>query len=360
VVEDALMQRALVLAARGRGRTSPNPMVGATVITADGVIVGDGWHQQAGTPHAEVHALAAAGSRARGATLVCTLEPCCHYGRTGPCTDAIIAAGISRVIVAAVDPNPEVAGQGVARLRARGIDVVQGVRAREAAVLNRAFFMAMRESRPWVIMKAGASADGRVAAAAGRRTSITSPASRRHAHRLRAEVDAVAVGSETLLVDDPELTVREVFRPRPLTRVIFDRRLRTPASARIFQTLALGPVCVVTTEESRVGAPARGMALESAGATLEATSGTIRDAVRFLDRTGVRSLLVEGGPQLHAAFWEAGMLDEVQVYVAPGVHLPQGVPLVSGGGPMLAALHDVIVEPVGDDVLVRGYVHRPH
>lgn len=355
------MQRALVLAARGRGRTSPNPMVGATVVTDDGVIVGDGWHQQAGTPHAEVHALAAAGPRARGATLICTLEPCCHHGRTGPCTDAIIAAGISRVVVAGVDPNPEVAGRGLARLRAQGIDVVDGVLAVEAAVLNRAFFMAMRQSRPWVIMKAGTSADGRVAAAVGARTAITSPASQRQAHRLRAEVDAIAVGSETVLVDDPELTVREVFRPRRLTRVIFDRRLRTPASARVFRTLGCGPVAVLTTEAGVAAGLARRQALEAAGATLGVTSGEIGDALRALGRNGIRSVLVEGGPRLHAAFWEAGMIDEVQVYVAPDVHLPGGVPLMdAGGSPVLAALHDLTVEPVGDDVLVKGYVHRPH
>jgi diaminohydroxyphosphoribosylaminopyrimidine deaminase/5-amino-6-(5-phosphoribosylamino)uracil reductase len=354
------MRRALMLAARGRGRTSPNPMVGATVIADDGVIVGDGWHQQAGTPHAEVHALAAAGPRARGATLICTLEPCCRHGRTGPCTDAIIAAGISRVIVAAVDPNPEVAGQGLARLRARGIDVVDGVLANEAAVLNRAFFMAMRQSRPWVIVKAGASADGRVAAGPGQRTAITSPASHRQAHRLRAEVDAIAVGSETVLVDDPELTVREVFRPRPLTRVIFDRRLRTPASARVFQTLGCGPVAVATTEEGLAAGPGRRQALESAGATFDVTSGEIGDALRSLGRNGIRSVLVEGGPRLHAAFWEAGMIDEVQVYVAPDVHLPGGLPLWPDGGPVLAALHDLTAEPLGGDVLVKGYVHRPH
>ena len=354
------MRRALVLAARGRGRTSPNPMVGATVVTNDGVIVGDGWHQQAGTPHAEVHALAAAGAHAVGATLICTLEPCCHHGRTGPCTDVIIAAGISRVIVAARDPNPQVAGQGLARLRARGVEVVDGVLASEAAALNRGFFMAMRQSRPWVIMKVGASANGRVAAAAGTRTPITSAASLRHAHRLRAEVDAIAVGSETLLVDDPELTVREVFRPRPLTRVIFDRRLRTPPSARVLQTLAQGPVCVLTTEDGVRGAEGRKQALESAGAGLEATAGTVEDAVKWLGRREVRSLLVEGGPRLHAAFWEAGMIDEVQVYVAPDVHLPEGVPLMAGGGPVLAALHDLTVEPLDDDVLLRGYVHRPH
>ncbi len=244
------MRRALALAARGRGRTSPNPMVGATIVAADGTIVGDGWHQQAGTPHAEIHAIAHAGARARGATMVCTLEPCCHHGRTGPCTDAIVAAGISRVVVAVEDPNPLVAGQGVARLRASGVEVICDVEADASARLNAAFFMTMRHARPWVIVKAGVSADGRVAASPGVRTAITSPASLRRAQRLRAEVDAVAVGVETVLVDDPLLTVREVFRPRPLTRVIFDRRLRTPSTARLMTTYEAGPVVVMTTAEA--------------------------------------------------------------------------------------------------------------
>jgi diaminohydroxyphosphoribosylaminopyrimidine deaminase/5-amino-6-(5-phosphoribosylamino)uracil reductase len=354
------MRRALALAARGRGRTSPNPMVGASIVDRDGVIVGDGWHQQAGTPHAEIHALRAAGDRARGATLVCTLEPCCHHGRTGPCTDAIIASGISEVIVAIADPNPLVAGRGIARLESAGIRVTCGVYEREAATLNRGFFTAMREGRPWVVMKAGTSGDGRVAALPGVRTQITSAASARRVHRLRAEVDAIAVGSETVLVDDPELTVREVFRARPLTRVIFDRRLRTPYDAKVFRTRADGPVCVVTTEDGLRAEWARGKALDSAGADLEITSGAVGDALRLLGRQGVRSLLVEGGPRLQSAFWEAGMIDEVQVFVAPDVHLPDGLPLMPGNGPCLAALSDLTVEPIGGDVLVRGYVHRPH
>jgi diaminohydroxyphosphoribosylaminopyrimidine deaminase/5-amino-6-(5-phosphoribosylamino)uracil reductase len=354
------MRRALALAARGRGQTSPNPMVGATVVDRDGVIIGDGWHQRAGTPHAEVHALQAAGDRARGAALICTLEPCCHHGRTGPCTDAIIAAGISEVVVAVADPNPQVAGQGIARLESHGVAVSYGVCEREAAELNRGFFTAMRLGRPWVVMKAGASGDGRVAAAPGVRTRITSAASLRQSQRLRAEVDALAVGVDTILVDDPELTVRDVYRPLPLTRVIFDRRLRTPATARIFQTLRQGAVWILTTQEAIRTEGARGKALEDAGATLLVTSGTIADGVSSLSRGGVRTLLVEGGPRLHAAFWEAGMIDEVRVFVAPDVYLPGGVPLLAGDGPCLAALTEMAVEPIGNDVLVRGYVHRPH
>jgi diaminohydroxyphosphoribosylaminopyrimidine deaminase/5-amino-6-(5-phosphoribosylamino)uracil reductase len=354
------MRRALQLAARGRGRTSPNPMVGATIVASDGTIVGDGWHQRAGTPHAEIHAIASAGGRARGATLWCTLEPCCHQGRTGPCTDAIVAAGISRVVAAIEDPNPQVAGQGLARLRASGIEVLCDVEGEASARLNAAFFMMMRQARPWVIAKAGVSADGRVAAGAGVRTSITSTASLRRAQRLRAEVDAIAVGVETVLVDDPLLTVREVFRPRPLTRAILDRRLRTPSSARLLSTLGSGPVVVLTTAEAletRAGAARR---LADAGATLVATDGSVASALRALAERSVQSVLVEGGPRIHAAFADAGMIDEVQVFVAQDVFLPDGLPFAPMSGLTLALLDHLQVEPIGDDVLVRGYVHRPH
>jgi diaminohydroxyphosphoribosylaminopyrimidine deaminase/5-amino-6-(5-phosphoribosylamino)uracil reductase len=354
------MRRALALAARGRGRTSPNPMVGATVVDREGVILGDGWHQQAGTPHAEIHALRAAGDRARGATLVCTLEPCCHHGRTGPCTDAIIGAGITEVIVASVDPNPMVAGQGLTRLESHGVRVRRGVCEREAAELNRGFFMAMRQGRPWVVMKAAASSDGRVAAASGVRTPITSEASLRRAQRLRAELDAVAVGVETVIVDDPELTVRALYRPQPFVRVIFDRQLRTPATSRVFDTTRAGPVWIVTTSAGVARWPVRAAALLARGARLVETGGDLAGALGLLGREGLRTLLVEGGPRLHAAFWEAGMIDEVQVFVAPDVWLPGGIPMAPGGGPCLAALADAVVEPVGPDVLLRGYVHRPH
>lgn len=354
------MRRALQLAARGRGRTSPNPMVGATIIAADGTIVGDGWHQQAGTAHAEIHAIAQAGARARGATLVCTLEPCCHHGRTGPCTDAIVAAGISRVVVAVEDPNPQVAGRGVARLRAGGIHVVCDVEADASARLNAAFFMTMRQARPWVILKAGVSADGRVAAAAGERTAITSAASRRRAQRLRAEVDAIAVGVETVRIDDPLLTVRDVFRPRPLTRVVLDRRLRTPLSARLLSTLDAGPVVVVTTTEAMAEQAGHAGRLTAAGARLVATDGSVASALRAMTDLGLQSVLVEGGPRVHAAFAEAGMIDELQVFVAQDVFLPDGLPFGPLPGMNLAGLDQLHVEPIGDDVLVKGYVHRPH
>jgi len=335
-------------------------MVGATIVAPDGTIVGDGWHQQAGTPHAEIHALAAAGSRARGATLLCTLEPCCHHGRTGPCTDAIIAAGISRVVAAVEDPNPRVAGQGLACLRTHGVDVLCNVEGDASARLNAAFFMMMRQARPWVIAKAGVSADGRVAAGSGVRTAITSVPSLRRAQRLRAEVDAIAVGVETVLIDDPLLTVREVFRPRALTRVIMDRRLRTPTPSRILSTLDAGPVIVVTTAEALESRAETAQRLAAAGATLVATDGSVAAALGALAAHGVQSLLVEGGPRIHAAFSDASMIDEVQVFVAQDVYLPDGLPFGAMTGLSLASLDQLQVEPIGNDVLVRGYVHRPH
>src|SRR5437660_9091505 len=244
------MERALFLAARGRGRTSPNPMVGAVVVTADGIVVGQGYHERAGEAHAEVRALDAAGSLARGATLYCTLEPCVHTGRTGPCTERIVSAGIARVVAAIGDPNPVVNGRGFAFLRGRGVDVEVGLGAAAASRLNQPFFTLMRQGRPFVIAKAAVSADGQVAATAGRPIRLTSPESDRHAHQTRAEMDAIGVGSGTILADDPRLTARGAYRDRPLARVIFDRHLRTPPTARVLSTRDAGPVIIVTTAQS--------------------------------------------------------------------------------------------------------------
>src|SRR6188768_244576 len=240
------MRRALEHARRGLGRTTPNPVVGACVVSGDGVVLGQGAHERAGEPHAEVHALDEAGDAARGATLYCTLEPCVHLGRTGPCTDRIIAAGIQRVVAAMEDPFPQVRGRGFAALRARGIDVEVGLCADEAARLNQPFLTTVREGRPFVIAKAATSLDGHIAAGPGCRTPLTSAAALRHAQYQRACVDAIAVGSETILVDDPLLTVREVFRERPLVRVVFDRRLRVSPEARLLSTLRNGPVIILT------------------------------------------------------------------------------------------------------------------
>src|SRR5688572_28533296 len=205
------MRRALLHARRGLGRTAPNPVVGACVVTAEGVVVGDGAHERLGEAHAEVHALDEAGDAARGATLYCTLEPCCHVGRTGPCTERIIAAGIRRVVAAMEDPFPRVSGGGFARLRAQGVDVSVGVARDDAVKLNQPYLTAVREGRPYIIIMAAGSIDGRIAAAAGERTPLTSAVEMRRAQQDRAWVDCIGVGSETVLVDDPLLTAREVY-----------------------------------------------------------------------------------------------------------------------------------------------------
>ncbi len=220
-----LMRRALFHAGRAEGVTTPNPLVGAVVVSPEGVVVGQGRHPRAGAPHAEVFALDDAGDRARGATLFVNLEPCCHTGRTGPCTRRIIAAGIRRVVAAMRDPNPLVSGKGFEELRANGVEVEVGLLQDEAARMNRAFAIVQTEGRPMVIAKAASSVDARIAAAPGVRTPLTSAEANRRTQRLRAAVDAIGVGSGTMLADDPILTVRDCYRPRPLARVVFDRRI---------------------------------------------------------------------------------------------------------------------------------------
>jgi diaminohydroxyphosphoribosylaminopyrimidine deaminase/5-amino-6-(5-phosphoribosylamino)uracil reductase len=329
------MRRAIEHARRGLGRTTPNPIVGACVVSDEGVVLGQGAHEFAGGPHAEVNALDEAGVDARGATLYCTLEPCSHTGKTGPCTERIIAAGIRRVVAAMGDPFPQVNGRGFAALRAHGVEVDVGIEHDAAVRLNQPFLTTVRQGRPFVILKAATSLDGRIAAAPGERTQLTSAAALRHAQYMRAQVDAIGVGSETVLVDDPLLTVREVYRERPLTRVIFDRRRRVTPSARIFSTLSAGPIIVVTSHE-------------------------LDDALEQLASQGIQSLLLEGGATVHAAAWDAGVVDYVQLYIAPMWLGPRGIPLLEGRQFSSASLVERTVEQIGPDVLIEGYVHRPH
>jgi diaminohydroxyphosphoribosylaminopyrimidine deaminase / 5-amino-6-(5-phosphoribosylamino)uracil reductase len=328
------MRRAIEHARRGLGRTTPNPIVGACVVSDEGVVLGQGAHEFAGGPHAEINALDEAGVDARGATLYCTLEPCSHTGKTGPCTERIIAAGIRRVVAAMGDPFPQVNGRGFAALRAHGIEVDVGIEHDAAVRLNQPFLTAVRQGRPFVILKAATSLDGRIAIK-GERTSLTSAPALRHAQYMRAQVDAIAVGSETILVDDPLLTAREVYRERPLTRVIFDRRRRVPSTARIFSTLSAGPVAVVT-------------------------SSKLVDAMTNLAHQGIHSLILEGGAAMHAAAWDARVVDYVQLYVAPIWLGPEGLPLLEGRDFSPMSLVEQRVAQLGPDVLIEGYVHRPH
>lgn len=309
--EEKLMRRALELAREGWGQTAPNPMVGAVVVR-DGAILGEGHHARYGEAHAEVGALAAAGGQARGATLIVSLEPCRHYGKTPPCTDAIIGFGITRVVYAASDPTA-VAGGGADVLRAAGIDVRGGVLARESRELNAAFFHAARHDTPWVTLKLAVSIETAIAGTRGTTSWLTSAESRREVHALRAGHDAIAVGVGTILADDPQLTVRESRQPRvPLKRVIFDRTLRTPPRSQLVTTARATPTLIVTTN----AASKKADALRRSGVEI-VEAPDLPNAMRALRRLGIRSLLVEGGATFASAVLGAGVAHRLVIFQAP-------------------------------------------
>jgi diaminohydroxyphosphoribosylaminopyrimidine deaminase / 5-amino-6-(5-phosphoribosylamino)uracil reductase len=307
------MRRALQLAALGAGRTSPNPLVGAVVLDAEGLLVGEGFHARAGEPHAEVGALAQAGERAHGGTLVVTLEPCCHHGRTPPCTEAVIAAGISRVVVAMGDPNPLVAGGGLARLRACGIEVIEAVAQAEALELNRAFVHRIRTGRPLAILKWAMSLDGRTALPNGASQWISGPAARAWVHQLRAGCDAVIVGGGTVRVDDPLLTSRGRRDPEPL-RVVFSRSLDLPASARLWQT-AVAPTLVAHGPEASLEVCKRLDQLEVERLPLAACEPLA--LLEALAQRGCNQVLWECGPELAAAALRQGCVQRITAVMAP-------------------------------------------
>jgi diaminohydroxyphosphoribosylaminopyrimidine deaminase/5-amino-6-(5-phosphoribosylamino)uracil reductase len=332
------MRRAVRLAARGRTTTLPNPVVGCVLLSPSGAALGEGWHERPGGPHAEVVALAAAGPAARGATAVVTLEPCAHTGRTGPCTQALLDAGIARVVIAVSDPSAEAAG-GAAVLRDAGVDVETGVCAAEAEAVNEPWLVAVRRRRPFVTWKVAATLDGRVAAADGTSRWITGEAARADVHRLRAEVDTMLVGVGTVLADDPALTVRSssgALADRQPLRVVADTTGRTPVSARVRDGTAA--TWLATADEVGRGPDGR------------------LDLRALLDRLFDRSqrhVLLEGGPSLAAAFLRAGLVDRVVAYVAPAL-LGAGASAVGDLG--IATIDDALrlrledVTRVGDDV----------
>jgi diaminohydroxyphosphoribosylaminopyrimidine deaminase / 5-amino-6-(5-phosphoribosylamino)uracil reductase len=309
----AFMRRALVLARRGWGRTAPNPMVGAVVVRDD-QIVGEGWHAEYGGPHAEVVALDAAGSRARGSTVYVTLEPCAHTGNTPPCTEALVRAGVSRVVCAARDPNPGAAG-GAQRLEHAGIEVIMGLEESEALELNAPFFHALTSTRPFITLKLAMSIDGAIADAAGRSQWLTGEAARAYVHRLRAGHDAIAVGAGTAIADDPSLTVRSGRRPRVApTRIVFDRRARLPLTSSLVRTArGLRTIAVVT--DASFG---QARSLADAGVQL-VEAATLEAALRALRGLEVRSILVEGGAQLAGALLAEALVDRMVIFQAPVV-----------------------------------------
>jgi diaminohydroxyphosphoribosylaminopyrimidine deaminase/5-amino-6-(5-phosphoribosylamino)uracil reductase len=309
--EQKLMRRALELARMGWGQTAPNPMVGAVVVR-DGAVVGEGYHHRYGEAHAEVNALAAAGARARGATLLVSLEPCRHSGKTPPCTDAIIAAGVTRVVYGAGDPTAT-AGGGAEALRAAGIDVEGGILATESRELNAPFFHAVSSDIPRVTLKLAVSIETAIANARGTTSWLTGPQSRHAVHEMRAGNDAIAVGVGTILADNPQLTVRDAALPRvPLRRVVFDRRLRTPATAAVVRTARETPTIVVTRRASGRKADA----LRKAGVELVEAAG-LTEGLRKLRQHGIRSLLVEGGATFASAILAEGVVHRLAIFQAP-------------------------------------------
>lgn len=365
--DDVYMRRALALAERGWGRVSPNPMVGALLVL-DGAVVGEGWHEGPGTDHAEVMALREAGPLARNSTLYCSLEPCDHTGRTGPCTQSIIAGGVTRVVAAVGDPNPAVAGRGFMTLREAHILVETGALAPDAQRLNEAYERHVTTGEPFVTLKMASSLDGKTAAADGTSRWITGPVAREDVQRLRAGSDAVMVGSGTALTDDPSLTVRlpDHALSRPPLRVVVDSQGRVPAEGNLFDGAA--PTLVATTGATP---EARLSAWTAAGAEVEVidagTDGRVPlgRLLAILGKRDVQGVLVEGGATLAWSLVSDGLVDKVVVYTAPLLIGGTGAPGALGGEgfPGVDAAFPLDLSAVvrlGRDVRMEAYVHRDH
>lgn len=359
---EAHLTRALALAERGRGAVSPNPLVGAVIVGADGVVLGEGWHAELGGPHAEVAALADAAERGAdvsGATMYVTLEPCAHQGRQPPCTDAILRAGIGRVVIASEDPSEKASGRGPGVLRDGGVEVewAEAERAARARLLNQPFRKLARTGRPWVLFKAAMTLDGRTATATGDSKWISGDASRERVHRWRSDLDAVAVGIETAIADDALLTARGVGATRQPTRVIFDSRARLPLDSRLVRTATEAPVLIVAGPNAE---PVAVDALTNAGVEVVVCGGDgaerVSAALAELGRREISGLMLEGGPTLAGSFLEAGEIDELRLFYAP-LLLGGGEsrPLLDGAGPdrIADAGRPLAVdwEPSGEDML---------
>mgnify|MGYP000144443717 CR=1 FL=1 len=359
--DEDYIRLALELAASARGEVSPNPMVGALIVK-DGRIVGRGVHRYAGVKHAEALALEEAGEHARGATLYTNLEPCCHYGRTPPCTDAIIRAGIARVVASMEDPNPRVCGRGFEALRRAGIRVEVGIAEAEARQLNEAFIRYITSGRPFVHLKIAMSLDGRIATASGHSRWITGEASRQAVQHLRYESDAILVGIGTVLADDPELSVR-LNRPRhrPVVRVVLDSRLRIPRTSKLVQTARQWPLWIFTTEPfAEAAQPLTQLGASVIAVPARAGRVDLRAVLEELGRREITSLLVEGGAEVHAAFLQQGLADKVTLFIAPkiigGRH---AIPAV--GGDDITTLERALPMRIaslarsGEDVMITAY-----
>jgi diaminohydroxyphosphoribosylaminopyrimidine deaminase/5-amino-6-(5-phosphoribosylamino)uracil reductase len=359
------MLRAVELAARARGRTSPNPMVGA-LVAKDGKAAGEGFHAYAGADHAEVVALREAGEAAAGATLYVSLEPCCHHGRTPPCVESIIQAGIRRVVAACLDPNPAVNGQGIAALRGAGLAVDVGVLADEAERLNEAFFTHVRTGRPFVLLKIATSLDGKIATRTGESRWITGEKARRRTHELRNEVDAVLVGIGTVLRDDPLLTTRlGIAEQRDPARVIVDNLARLPLRAKVVNRASTAPTLLAA---SQMAPRARLEALEREGVRIIVVDGSPRRVsldrlMEALGKLGILSVMIEGGAEINASALREGIVDKVCLFMAPTLIGGKSTPSAVGGEGIEALaqavrLRDVRIGRFDEDLLIEGYVEK--
>ncbi len=356
------MRRAIELAELGRGHTAPNPLVGA-VVARDDEVLGEGYHAAYGGDHAEVAALLACAADPSGATMYVTLEPCCHHGQTPPCTDAIVSAGIRRVVVASDDPTDKASGRGLGILRDEGLDVevVDGDMSLSARLMNQPFRKHARTGRPHVMFKSGMSLDGKVATQSGDSKWISGEESRRLVHRWRAEVDAICIGIGTALADDPLLTARTPDVTRQPARIVFDSEANLPAEGQLARTAPEVRLIVVT---SRAAGRSSVEALKAAGAEIVVAQGgneaeRVADALDRLGALGIQSMLLEGGPRLAGAFLDAGEIDEMRMFIAPiavGGRAAR-MPIEGEGSDSIAEAHRALsmdVSRVGEDVLVRA------
>ncbi len=361
-IDESFMKMALRLAVRAKGRTSPNPLVGALIVK-DGEVIGRGYHKKAGTPHAEINAIADAGVMIRGATIYVTLEPCSHQGRTPPCTQAIIESGLARVVIGMADPNPLVTGGGSGYLAAHGLDVVNGVLADRCRRINRPFIKWVTKGRPWVIMKAGLSLDGRMAASSGKPGWISNEKSRGYGHILRSQVDGILVGIGTVLADNPSLTTRLPGRGHSNpTRIVLDTKLRMPPTAKMLTLRSGGKTIVFCAANApldkkkilqRAGAAPVPVKVDNNG-RLE-----LEDILSELGKRQISSLLVEGGSEVHTSFLDHGLVDQVNLFYGPFFIGGDGVPMAASLGldvvERVPRLQDVSSRCFGDDVMIEGY-----
>lgn len=357
------MKQALMIARNSLGRTSPNPLVGA-VIVRDGEVVGTGWHRRAGTPHAEINALNQAGDLAKDATIYVTLEPCCHHGQTGPCTEALIKAGIKKVVIAMTDPNPQVAGCGINCLREAGIEVIEGVLTAESAKLNEVFIKWISTKMPFGVLKTAMTIDGKIATCTGHSNWITGSSARLRVHQLRNSYDGILVGIGTVLADNPELTTRLPQGGKNPVRIVVDTMARTPLSAKLVCDGLAKTIIAVSSDAP----PDRVSALKAHGVEILVIPRNdygldLRTLFRLLGSNNITSVLIEGGACINASALEANIVDKVEWFIAPKIVGGKNAPGPVGGQGIAELssanfLEDINTEFIGEDILISAYLRN--